>query len=72
MNRQEHLNWCKKRANEYVDNGDLTNAFGSMTSNVEKHPETEGHLGIVLGMQLKMGGFLETEKEMRDWINGFN
>jgi len=27
MTREDHLQWCKKRALEYVDKGELANAF---------------------------------------------
>jgi len=72
MKRQEHLEWCKKRALEYVDNGDLNNAFASMSSDLNKHPETEKHSGIELGMMLLMGGHLSTPEKMRKFIEGFN
>jgi hypothetical protein len=72
MNRQEHLQWCKTRANEYINNGDLPNAFGSMASDLNKHPETEGHVAISLGMQMTMGGLLDTPEQMRKFIDGFN
>jgi len=48
--RQEHLMFCKKRALECVEAGDLSEAFASMASDLSKHPETEGHSGISLGM----------------------
>ena len=32
MIRQEHLDWCKKRALEYCDKGDVQDAFASMAS----------------------------------------
>ncbi len=41
MNRAEHLQWCKDRAIEYVNAGELQQAFTSMTSDVSKHPETK-------------------------------
>jgi len=72
MNRNEHLEWCKKRALEYVDASDLTNAYASMTSDLGKHPETSGHIGIELGMGLLMIGKLSTDAEMRKFIEGFN
>jgi len=46
MNRQEHMAWAKRRALEYVDTGDVKNAFASMASDLGKHPETEGHAAI--------------------------
>lgn len=70
--RAEHIAWCKQRALEYVDAGDLSQAFTSMTSDLGKHPETAGHSAINLGMGLMMGGHLSTESEMREFIEGFN
>lgn len=72
LNRQEHLEWCKKRALEYVDNNDLTNAYGSMALDLNKHPETEMHPGIVTGLGLLQFGQLDTQEKMRKFIEGFN
>jgi len=72
MTREEHIAWCKKRALEYVDEGDLTNAFASMASDLRKHPDTESHSAIQLGMGMLMGGFLDTTDKMRKFIEGFN
>ena len=72
MTRLEHLDWCKKRALEYVDMGDLSSAYASMASDLRKHPETENHTAISLGMVLVMGGHLSTSQKMREFINGFN
>jgi len=70
--RAEHLAWCKKRAFEYVKAGELENAFASMGSDLGKHPETENHGGIKLGMMLLMSGHLSTAQEMQKFIEGFN
>ena len=70
--REEHLNWCKQRALRYVDENDLRQAWASMASDMSKHPETRDHLALSLGMMLMLGGGLGTQKEMRDFINGFN
>ncbi len=72
MTRQEHVEWCKKRALEYVDHEDLNNAFASMASDLRKHPETESHPAIQLGMMMLIGGHLSTPNEMRKFIEGFN
>ena len=72
MNRSEHLAWCKKRALEYVEVNDLHQAFASMTSDLGKHPETEGHAAIQLGMMLLMSGQLNSAQKMREFIEGFN
>lgn len=70
--RAEHLAWCKKRALEYVDAGDNNQAYASMVSDMRKHPETENHIAIMLGMQLLVAGHLEGERQMREFIEGFN
>lgn len=72
MTRQEHLQWCKDRANVYLDNGDTTQAYASFGSDMNKHPDTEKHSAIAMGIQLMMIGALSTITEMRKFINDFN
>lgn len=72
MTRAEHLTWAKERALEYVDAGDLSTALTSIASDLNKHPETKNHPGVMLGMQLMVSGHLDTPKQMRDHIEGFN
>ncbi len=72
MNRAEHLEWCKARALEYVEENDLPQAFASMASDLGKHPETEGHMGIDLGMMQLMSGHLNTQTAMKKFIEDFN
>lgn len=70
MTREEHLVWCKKRAHEYLDRGDIKNAVASMLSDLQKHEETShvgkslAPLGIVLVMQGDYDG-------VRRFIDGF-
>lgn len=70
MTRQEHMEWCKQRALEYVDT-DPQGAYASMVSDLGKHPETANHVGIQLGMMQMIGGMLSTPAEMRKFIEGF-
>lgn len=70
--REEHMEWCKERALEYVDAGDLPQAFASMGSDLSKHSETKDHSGIMLGAQMMFSGLLNTADEMKRFINGFN
>ena len=72
MNRSEHLQWCKNRANEYVEQNDTKQAFASFQGDISKHPETENHLVLVMGTMLLLGGHLSTAKQMEDWITGTN
>ena len=72
MNRSEHLQWCKDRALEYVENDDTTNAIASMQSDMGKHEELADHLGLELGMKLLLMGHLSTTYQIREWVIGFN
>lgn len=72
MTREQHLEWCKKCAHEYLASGDVQNAYASMASDLNKHPETEGHPAISLGMMMLMSGHLSTLREMEKFIDGFN
>ena len=72
MTRQEHLDWCKTRALEYCDTGDINSAFSSMASDLGKHPETQGHMGVEMGTSLLSIGGLSGPGEMRKFIEGFN
>jgi hypothetical protein len=68
--REEHLAWCKKRALEYLDAGDLKSAAASMASDLSKHPATMVHPAVaLLGVYAAASG--ETS-EVRRWIEGFN
>lgn len=72
MNRQEHLEWCKQRALEYLDKGEKENAFASFQSDMLKHEETANHLALQMGTMLLMTGNLKSDYEIRNWITGFN
>jgi hypothetical protein len=69
--RADHLAWCKQRALEYVERGDLNNAFKSMMSDLRKHPETGDHVAITLGASLMLNGHLDTAQQMKEFIEGF-
>jgi hypothetical protein len=70
--RQEHMDWCKKRALEYCEIGDVTQALASMASDLNKHPDTKGHAGAILGLQLIMSGGLNTPAKMAEFIRRFH
>lgn len=71
ITRQEHLQWCKDRAMQYVNAGDFSQAVASMASDLDKHPETAGvasfagQLGL---MELMLG---TTREKMVHFIEGF-
>lgn len=71
MDRIEHLAWCKRRALEYVEAGDLSSAVGSMGSDLRKHPEMNDSATAMLTLI----GMMEIQNgpaAVRRWIEGFN
>jgi hypothetical protein len=73
VTRDEHLAWCKKRALEYVDRGEIREGFTSMLSDLRKHPELENHKGGEIGvMFMTLPGWIDNSREVRRWIEGFN
>jgi len=48
MTADQHLAWCKQRAREYLDRGDLASAVASMMSDLGEHPGTKNICGPVL------------------------
>ena len=72
MTRAEHLEWAKKRALEYVEKGLLGQGFASFVSDLNKHDELRGHAGIQLGAILLANNHLHTQREMKEFIEGFN
>lgn len=71
MSRQEHLEWCKKRAHEYLDKGDIMNGVTSMLTDMQKHPETKLNIPT-----LSMLGMLTIQQAdmpaARRFVDGFN
>lgn len=69
--REEHLAWCKKRALEYLDRGDIANAVASMISDLNKHPET-AKMNSMIGMFGLMSAQNNDASSARRFIEGFN
>lgn len=70
--REEHVNWAKTRANEYIQIGQLTNALDSVASDLTKHSETKEHPAIELSMKLRFIGALSTCEQVQRFIDGIN
>jgi hypothetical protein len=72
MNVQEHIDWCKQRALEYVEVGDLANAVASMMSDLRKGPVMPDS-GLLLGLyQIVLLDVQKGDKDaVRRWITGF-
>jgi len=70
--REEHLAWCKQRALEYIDRGDIQNGITSMMSDMNKHEETRAPALDQLALMMLMSGNLNSVHEARKFINGYN
>jgi hypothetical protein len=72
--RAEHMKWCKDRALEYADQGDVGNTISSLMSDLAKHPETESSCRVVAELMgpLAMMGHLDHPGELRKFVEGFN
>ena len=70
--RAEHLEWCKARALQYVDAGDLDQAMASMGSDLNKHPDTAGHPAMQIWLLERISGRLTTPDEVTRFIEGFH
>jgi len=73
MTREQHLQWCKDRALEYIHAGDIANGLTSMLSDIRKHPDTDSPAMASLCMMTTiMAGRIKTTEEAEKFINGFN
>jgi hypothetical protein len=72
MTRKEHLEWCRRRALEYLDQGDVPNAVTSMLSNLQKHPETKLSAESPLSMLGMMTIMQNDRAGAKRFIEGFN
>lgn len=72
MTRAEHIQWCKNRALAKLDaNGNVEDAYLSMSTTLQTHEETAGHTAVPIGLLLLLSGQLSTPHTMRKFINGF-
>jgi hypothetical protein len=70
--REEHLAWCKQRALEYIDRGQITEGLISMMRDMGKHPETASPALDQMTAGLMVIGALSTLEEARKHINGYH
>ena len=71
MTRAEHMRWCKKRAHEYLAQGNARDAYASMLSDLGKHEETKGMQEFAGMMMLVENGPAFNVAECRRFIDGF-
>jgi hypothetical protein len=72
MNREQHLEWAKSRANALLDKGDIRGAAASMIGDLDRHPELKDHRATSHLMTMMLAGQLTSVDETRKFINGFN
>lgn len=69
MTREEYLEWAKQRALKYLP-ADPVDAMTSMGSDLLKHPDLQGHAGLMI-----MPAFYGAHNDpaaVKRWIEGFN
>jgi hypothetical protein len=72
MTDDEYLEWCKKRALEYIAAHDPRQAFTSMLSDLRKRDSFANHPGATIGVGFMMlDGWIDNPAEVRRWIEGF-
>jgi hypothetical protein len=69
--REEHLEWCKERAREYLDRGELGDAVASMGSDLSKHSETNTAANGYLMMAVMLNVVDGDAAAVRRWVEGF-
>jgi hypothetical protein len=73
MTRAEHMQWCKDRAMEYVNRGDLVGAVASMISDLDKHPGTSFRPNTTLIAMWAAEQAIQGDTEgVKRFILGFN
>jgi hypothetical protein len=48
------------------------NAIASMGSDLDKHPDTKGHVGVELMVMMASAGQFDRPGELRKFIEGFS
>ena len=67
---KEHFDWCKERAQDYINMGDAQGAFSSFTSDMNKHEGTKNRIDpfiMCIGMMDTPRGVVAVKR----WIDGF-
>jgi hypothetical protein len=70
MTKNEHIQWCIDRAEQYLDQQDLTQGIASFVSDMTKHEETIEAMMIFVDTDL-LFEHTNTISEFRRWIKGF-
>ena len=68
--REEHLEWCKERAHEYLP-ADPRQAVMSFNSDVAAHPETNTLANKQMCMSMILSKDIDNPEVVRRFIDGF-
>lgn len=70
--RADHITWVKEHALVELNgtSAGRATALSSVASDLGTHPDTRGHDAVLLGTMLAMAGHLDTDRQMREWIEG--
>lgn len=73
MNRAEHLQWCKDRALEYLNNGLIADGMASFISDMAKHEGTNASLNNGLSTLIIVQAIMSnSQAECIRCVEGFN
>ena len=68
--RDEHLEWCKRRAREDLDRGDVASAIATMCTCLAQHPDFLG----VADKMFPLGLYYAIQNDLEDarrFVEGF-
>lgn len=67
--RGRHLHWCKQRAFEYLERGEIEQAWASFQSDMGKNEETANHPAL---QPMLAFFYMDYASDMKRFIEGFN
>lgn len=70
--RTKHLDFCKKRAADYIAMGDTTQAFSSFMSDMQNYPELANHPHLMDFAGLFFQDHFKTPEQLGKYIEDFN
>lgn len=74
MTRAEHLRWAKERALAELEpgGGGVVDAMSSIHMDFRNHSDLKEHSGLELMAMLTFAGHLNTERDVREFIEGLS
>jgi len=69
--QRDYIGWCRVRALDILEKGDLEGAYVSFLLELGKCEETKDLVYFKLTTRLQAAGMLNTSEEVRDHLNRF-